>query len=84
MAAPVVHAPGDVAPFREAFGRIRSEFDVPAAFPAAVDAEAASVVQRGPVAPDGARQSARLDARDVPFVTIDPVGSLDLDQAFHA
>jgi exoribonuclease R len=84
VATPVVHAPGDVAPFREAFGRIRSEFDVPAEFPAAVDAEAVGVVQRGPVTPDGASRAARLDARDVPFVTIDPPGSLDLDQAFHA
>jgi exoribonuclease R len=84
VAGPVVHAPGDVAPFRETFARIRSEFDVPAAFPEPVAAEAAAVVARGPVTPDGAAQSARLDARDVPFVTIDPLGSLDLDQAFHA
>jgi exoribonuclease R len=84
MASPVVHAPGDVEPFREAFARIRSEFDVPASFPAPVDAEAAAVVQRGPVPPNGAEPSERLDARDVAFVTIDPPGSLDLDQAFHA
>ena len=84
MPASVVRAPGDVAPFREAFGRIRSEFEVPAAFPEAVAAEATAVVQRGPVTPSGAAPAARLDARDVPFVTIDPPGSLDLDQAFHA
>ena len=80
----VVHAPGDVTPFGEAFARIRSEFDVPAAFPAPVDAEAAAVVRRGPVVPNGGAEVPRVDARAVPFVTIDPRGSLDLDQAFHA
>ena len=30
------------------------------------------------------RPRERDDARDLPFVTIDPPGSLDLDQAFHA
>src|SRR5207244_4289192 len=67
----------------EAFDRIRGEFRVPRAFPAPVDAEAAAVARRGPVAPAGG-VSARIDARDVPFVTIDPPGSRDLDQAFHA
>ena len=84
MAATVVRAPGDVTPFREAFGRIRSEFEVPAGFPDPVDAEAEAVAARGPLAPAGASPAPRLDARDVPFVTIDPPGSLDLDQAFHA
>jgi exoribonuclease R len=84
MASPVMHAPGDVTPFREAFGRIRAEFEVPAAFPEPVDAEATAVVARGPVTPDGAGPTERVDARDVAFVTIDPPGSLDLDQAFHA
>ena len=79
-----MRAPGDITPFREAFARIRSEFEVPAAFPAPVDAEAAAVVARGPVTPAGSAETPRLDARDVPFVTIDPPGSLDLDQAFHA
>jgi VacB/RNase II family 3'-5' exoribonuclease len=80
----IVHAPGDVTPFGQAFARIRSEFDIPVAFPAPVDAEAAAVVKRGPVVPSGAARVERVDARDVPFVTIDPPGSLDLDQAFHA
>ena len=86
MAASVVRAPGDITPFREAFARIRTEFEVPAAFPAPVNAEAASVVAAAgrsrPMAPRRDRRA--VDARDVPFVTIDPPGSLDLDQAFHA
>ena len=63
MPAPVVHAPGDVTPFREAFARIRSEFEVPAAFPEAVIAEAAAVVARGPVTPDGAAPLAARSTR---------------------
>src|SRR4029078_7890662 len=42
------------------------------------------VPARGPVIPAGAASNDRVDARDVPFVTIDPEGSRDLDQAFHA
>lgn len=80
----VVRAPAEVPPFPEAFGRIRAEFGIPAAFPAAVEAEAAAVERRGPVLPPGAPAGERRDARDVPFVTIDPPGSMDLDQAFHA
>ncbi|MDQ1510991.1 MAG: hypothetical protein QOG50_2835, partial [Actinomycetota bacterium] len=84
MPTQIVHAPGDVSPFGEAFARIRSEFEIPAVFPAPVDADAAAVVARGPVVPSGGANGRRVDARDVPFVTIDPPGSLDLDQAFHA
>jgi len=84
MPAQVVHAPGAVSPFSEAFARIRSEFEIPAACPAPVDAEAAAVAARGPVVPSGGADLSRVDARDLPLVTIDPLGSLDLDQAFHA
>ena len=61
----------DVAP--AAFEAIRREADVPASFPAAVEAEAAAAAN---VAPAG-------DRVDLPFVTIDPPGSRDLDQALH-
>jgi exoribonuclease R len=81
--APVVRAPAAVSPFPEAFARIRDEFHVPAVFPDEVLAEAAAVVARGPVVPPGATDT-RVDARDIAFVTIDPPGSMDLDQAFHA
>jgi VacB/RNase II family 3'-5' exoribonuclease len=74
-----VRAPSDVQPFADAFARIRSEFDVPASFPAAVDAEAEQQGERG----IGDVAGERRDARDVPFVTIDPPGSRDLDQALH-
>ena len=84
MSPRVIGAPVEAAPFREAFARIRAEFSVPAAFPAEVETEAEAVATRGPVVPPGAAAVDRLEARNVPFVTIDPPGSRDLDQAFHA
>lgn len=58
---------------RAALEAVRAEFEVPGDFPPAVLAEA----QR---AAAGATPPA-LDAIDVEFVTIDPPGSMDLDQA---
>ena len=84
MARSVVRAPAELQPFHDAFRRIRAEFEVPDHFPQAVHEEAEQVAARGPVIPDGAASQDRLDARDVPLVTIDPAGSRDLDQAFHA
>ena len=66
----------DVPPaLREGFTRLRDELGVPDGFPDAVLAEA-----------EAAAQTPRLperDLTDVPFVTIDPQGSTDLDQAVH-
>ena len=47
--------------------------DAPTEFPAAVLAEAEAAVAPEP----------DLDLRDIPFATLDPVGSRDLDQAFN-
>jgi exoribonuclease R len=58
--------------------RLRAELKVPDGFPPEVEEEARTAAAAEP-ALDG-----RLDATDVPFVTIDPPGSRDLDQAFHA
>nr|WP_244960912.1 RNB domain-containing ribonuclease [Pseudoclavibacter chungangensis] len=57
------------------FDGVRREFELPDAFPAEVEREAAEATDR--FAAD------RRDARDIPFVTIDPPGSRDLDQAVH-
>ena len=57
------------------FDRIRADFGLPAAFPAPVLEEAERVVAAGVVA------EGRLDATDLPLVTIDPPGAQDLDQA---
>lgn len=66
----------DVA-VRRGLAALRAELDVPAAFPSAVLQEARLRATTGPQAAE------RVDARDLPFLTIDPPGSLDLDQALH-
>ncbi|PRX44150.1 VacB/RNase II family 3'-5' exoribonuclease [Prauserella shujinwangii] len=58
------------------FASLRAEFELPESFPAEVLAEA------GAVAGDPAEfAGGREDATDLPFVTIDPPGAKDLDQA---
>src|SRR5206468_1076329 len=58
----------------DGLGAIRTELELPSAFPPAVLADADESVRRGP-------SGARADRTDVHFVTIDPPGSMDLDQA---
>jgi exoribonuclease R len=65
----------DGAALRAAFDTARADLDVPASFPLQV-LGAAEMAARDVRLPD-------RDARDVPFVTIDPAGSTDLDQALH-
>jgi exoribonuclease R len=58
------------------FARVRSDLALPVGFPAEVLAEAAASVDRAQ------ELVATLpDRRDIPFVTIDPAGATDLDQA---
>ena len=59
MVGQIVHAPSEPAPFRDAFARIRTELDVPAAFPADVVAEADAVVPRPGRAAGGASDARR-------------------------
>ncbi len=59
---------------REGLQAIRAEAEVPEAFPAAVEAEAAAAAAAGPN---------RAERVELPLVTIDPPGSRDLDQAMH-
>jgi exoribonuclease R len=61
----------------DGLARIRGELAVPDGFPAAVADAAASAA---PVPAVDAAE--RDDRRDLPLVTLDPVGSRDLDQAF--
>ena len=58
---------------REGFEAVRREAGVPAEFPADVQAEASVAAGR----------RFDRDRVDVPFVTIDPPGARDLDQALH-
>ncbi|GAA4921732.1 RNB domain-containing ribonuclease [Streptomyces coeruleoprunus] len=63
------------APLRTALRALRTRLDIPRGFPAHVLAEA-----------EAAAKAPRLpgrDATDLPLFTIDPPGSLDLDQAMH-
>ena len=59
----------------EAFRQVRTELDVREAFPPDVLA-AAEDAARNPDLPE-------RDERDIPFITIDPPGAMDLDQALH-
>lgn len=62
-----------------ALGALRERFDLPGAFPAEVQAAAERAAREVPV-----WASAELaDLRGIPFLTIDPEGSTDLDQAVH-
>ncbi|MGW7102044.1 RNB domain-containing ribonuclease [Streptomyces sp. NPDC054838] len=65
----------DGAALRAALRALRTGLDVPAQFPAAVlaEAERAAAHPRLPSA----------DATGIPFFTVDPPGSVDLDQAMH-
>lgn len=60
---------------REGLRAIRAEAEVPEEFPAAVEAEAAARARS-----EGSAGTGRVE---LPFVTIDPPGSRDLDQAMH-
>ncbi|WP_134767581.1 RNB domain-containing ribonuclease [Nocardioides sp. 1609] len=75
----VVHVRTDdsavVATLRQGIERIRTELEVTAEFPPEVE-EAAARAAAAPRLPD-------LDRTDLPFVTIDPASSQDLDQAVH-
>lgn len=58
----------------DGLAEIRAQFRVPPAFPPEVVAAAAQAARRAP--------TAHADWTDRPFVTLDPAGATDLDQAF--
>jgi exoribonuclease R len=58
----------------EGLGAIRTQFQLPGAFSAETEA-AAEAAARQPL-------TDRIDRTEVPFVTLDPLSSTDLDQAF--
>lgn len=63
----------------EGFERIRKGMGVPESFPPEVESEAAAVALRSFPAGPG-----RADRRELDLLSIDPPGSMDLDQAFGA
>ncbi len=60
---------------RDGVAKIQAEMEVSPGFPADVEAAA----QKAAASP----RLPKLDRTDLPFVTIDPEGSMDLDQALH-
>ena len=67
---------GVVAALRARFESVREELGLSLDYPADAQAEAEAVAARPPELPTD-------DQTDLPFFTIDPVGSMDLDQAIH-
>ncbi|UGT60616.1 RNB domain-containing ribonuclease [Nocardia asteroides] len=57
------------------FGAVRAEFDLPTGYPDAAVTEARDAID--------AFAGLRRDRTDLAFVTIDPPGAMDLDQAVH-
>ncbi|MDI2128592.1 RNB domain-containing ribonuclease [Yinghuangia seranimata] len=66
----------DGARLRAGFAALRADLRLPDGFPREVLAEAAGAAAAGP-------RFTGHDATDLPFVTIDPADSTDLDQAMH-
>ncbi|MGO1166713.1 MAG: RNB domain-containing ribonuclease [Janibacter sp.] len=66
----------EAAGLRPRLEAIRAELEVPEEFPAEVVAEAERVAAQPLSLPE-------RDETDLPFLTIDPPGSMDLDQAMH-
>jgi VacB/RNase II family 3'-5' exoribonuclease len=73
---PAATARPAVDPVLTALDALRAEMEIPSEFPRQVLEEAGHAAARDV-------SGGRTDLRDVPFVTIDPPGSMDLDQAVH-
>jgi exoribonuclease R len=67
---------GMLAALRDRFAAVRAELGLSLDYPADALAEAQQVAATPPDLPS-------LDETDLPFFTIDPPGSMDLDQAMH-
>ncbi|WP_377643122.1 RNB domain-containing ribonuclease [Oryzobacter terrae] len=67
---------GSLEALRDRFEAVRAELDLSLEYPADALAEAQQVAASPPSLPE-------RDETDLPFFTIDPPGSMDLDQAMH-
>ncbi|MFT4264846.1 MAG: RNB domain-containing ribonuclease [Nocardioides sp.] len=77
--SPASSSPDDsvaAATLRDGIERLQDELGVTPDFPPEVESEAAAVADAVPPLPEE-------DQTALPFVTIDPAGSMDLDQALH-
>ena len=77
MTARLRDAAGASATLAASFAAVRAELHIAGPFPADVEEAARAAAARGPAPAE------RADRTAIPFVTIDPPGSLDLDQALH-
>lgn len=68
---------------RAGLDALREELEVPDGFSAEVIAEAEASAAAGPQIPPGSAATTVTDRTDIALVTIDPPGSMDLDQAVH-
>jgi exoribonuclease R len=75
-------APEVVGQLADGLASLRAELQLSEDFSAVAEAEAEAAAANGPAAVPG-RDIPRVDATDIPFVTIDPATSMDLDQALH-
>ncbi|HET8928511.1 MAG TPA: RNB domain-containing ribonuclease [Microbacterium sp.] len=73
-------APVPTGVLTASFAQLAQELELPEGFSADVLAEAEDAAGTVPVDPDAAGIA---DLRDIPLLTIDPVGAKDLDQALH-
>lgn len=73
---------GGTNPLDHEFSRLREEMGIPDEFPDAVEEAASAAAERLPLS--DAERAKRSNFTFIPFVTIDPPGSRDLDQAFFA
>ncbi|MGI8427260.1 MAG: RNB domain-containing ribonuclease [Actinomycetota bacterium] len=77
MISPRIRVEPSSAELIEGFGRIRRAMHLPEEFPQKVIKEASVASEKDPSAGPG-----RAPRLDIEFVTIDPPGSMDLDQAY--
>ncbi len=75
-------APGVDGQLADGLARLRHDLGLSEDFGSTAHAEAAAAAAHGPGDVPG-RPAGRVDATGIPFVTIDPATSLDLDQGLH-
>jgi len=78
---PIVCSP-EIEEIHRGLEEIRADLEIPDSFPEAVLSEAAERVAAGAMIPPDSAATAVADRTGIPLVTIDPPGSMDLDQAF--
>lgn len=79
MPTPVVRIAASTPELVAGLDRIRADLEIPTSFPSSVEQAALAAVDQT-ITP----RPNRVDARDIEFITIDPPGSRDLDQAYFA